>query len=150
MRTVGKGGCSAFPKQGTELDEAYRTAEYYIEDDPPIRFEIDQPHQGLALLLMSFDVEQAVWITAYNPGSQLQSGDDNLTNQMQLLERIEAMRLNYFVGHSCDKAGEWFEPGYLVLGMDEEIGVDLGRDFGQYAVVAIGLSGEPRLRLVGN
>jgi len=136
--------------QGTKLDEAYRTAEYYIEDDPPIRFEIDQPHQGLALLLMSFDVEQAVWITAYNPGSQLQSGDDNLTNQMQLLERIEAMRLNYFVGHSCDKAGEWFEPGYLVLGMDEEIGVDLGRDFGQYAVVAIGLSGEPRLRLVAN
>jgi len=136
--------------QGTELDEAYRTAEYYIEDDPPIRFEIDQPHQGLALLLMSFDVEHAVWITAYNPGSQLQSGDDNLTNQMQLLERIEAMRLNYFVGHSCDKSGEWFEPGYLVLGMDEEIGVDLGRDFGQYAVVAIGLSGEPRLRLVAN
>ena len=136
--------------QGTELDEAYRTAEYYIEDDPPIRFEIDQPHQGLALLLMSFDVEQAVWITAYNPGSQFQSGDDNLTNQMQLLERIEAMRLNYFVGHSCDKAGEWFEPGYLVLGMDEEIGVDLGRDFGQYAVVTIGPSGEPKLRLVAN
>ena len=135
--------------QGTELDEAYRTAEYYIEDDPPIRFEIDQPHQGLALLLMSFDVEHAVWITAYNPGSQLQSGDDNLTNQMQLLERIEAMRLNYFVGHSCDEAGEWFEPGYLVLGM-EEIGVDLGRDFGQHAVVAIGPSGEPKLRLVAN
>ena len=136
--------------QGTELDEAYRAAEYYIEDDPPIRFEIDQPHQGLALLLMSFDVEHAVWITAYNPGSQLQSGDDNLTNQMQLLERIEAMRLNYFVGHSCDESGEWFEPGYLVLGMDEEIGVDLGRDFGQYAVVAIGPSGEPKLRLVAN
>ena len=119
----------------TKLYEAYRTAEYYIEDDPPIRFEIGQPHQGLALLLMSFDVQQAVWITAYNPGSQLQSEDGNLTNQMQLLERIEAMRLNYFVGHSCDKAGEWFEPGYLVLGMGEEIGVDLGRDFGQHAVV---------------
>lgn len=134
----------------TELEDAYRTAEYYIEDDPPIRFEIGQPHQGLALLLMSFDVQQAVWITAYNPGSQLQSEDGNLTNQMQLLERIESMRLNYFVGHSCDKAGEWFEPGYLVLGMDEEIGVDLGRDFGQHAVVAIGPSGEPRLRLVAN
>ena len=134
----------------TDLDDAYRTAEYYIEDDPPIRFEIGQPHQGLALLLMSFDVQQAVWITAYNPGSQLQSEDGNLTNQMQLLERIEAMRLNYFVGHSCDKAGEWLEPGYLVLGMDEEIGVDLGRDFGQHAVVAIGPSGEPRLRLVAN
>ena len=134
----------------TKLDDAYRTAEYYIEDDPPIRFEIGQPHQGLALLLMSFDVQQAVWITAYNPGSQLQSEDGNLTNQMQLLERIEAMRLNYFVGHSCDKAGEWFEPGYLVLGMGEEIGVDLGRDFGQHAVVAIGPCGEPRLRLVAN
>ena len=134
----------------TKLEDAYRTAEYYIEDDPPSRFEIGQPHQGLALLLMSFEVQQAVWITAYNPGSQLQSEDGNLTNQMQLLERIEAMRLNYFVGHSCDKAGEWFEPGYLVLGMSEEIGVDLGRDFGQYAVVAIGPSGEPRLRLVAN
>ena len=134
----------------TKLDGAYRTAEYYVEDDPPIRFEIGQPHQGLALLLMSFDVQQAVWITAYNPGSQLQSEDGNLTNQMQLLERIEAMRLNYFGGQSCDKAGEWVEPGHLVLGMGEEIGVDLGRDFGQHAVVAIGPCGEPRLRLVAN
>ena len=82
----------------------------------------------LALLLI-FDVEQAVWITAYNPGSQLHSEDDNLTNQMQLLERIETMRLNYFVGHSCDAAGDWFEPGYLVLGMDETVGIELGREF---------------------
>ena len=134
--------------QETELDEAYRTAEYYIEDDPPIRFEIDQPHQGLALLLMSFDVEQAVWITAYNPGSQPHSEDDNLTNQMQLLERIETMRLNYFVGHSCDAAGDWFEPGYLVLGMDEAVGIELGREFGQHAVVFIQPSGEPKLRRI--
>ena len=134
--------------QEPELDEAYRTAEYYIEDDPPIRFEIDQPHQGLALLLMSFDVEQAVWITAYNPGSQPHSEDDNLTNQMQLLERIETMRLNYFVGHSCDAAGDWFEPGYLVLGMDEAVGIELGREFGQHAVVFIQPSGEPKLRRI--
>ena len=131
-----------------DADQAYRTAEYYIEDDPPIRFEIDQPHQGLALLLMSFDVEQAVWITAYNPGSQPHSEDDNLTNQMQLLERIETMRLNYFVGHSCDAAGDWFEPGYLVLGMDETVGIELGREFGQHAVVFIQPSGEPKLRRI--
>jgi hypothetical protein len=136
--------------QEPELYEAYRMAEYYIEDDPPIRFEIDQPHQGLALLLMSFDVEQAVWITAYNPGSQPHSEDDNLTNQMQLLERIETMRLNYFVGHSCDATGDWFEPGYLVLGMDETVGIELGREFGQHAVVFILPSGEPKLRRIAH
>ena len=33
-----------------DLRARYQSSEYVIEDDPPIRFEIDETHQGLGLL----------------------------------------------------------------------------------------------------
>jgi hypothetical protein len=99
----------------------------------------------LGLLLLSFGVEEAIWLTAYNPGSQRRDEEENLDDQMRLLSQIEAARLNYFVGHSMDQDGDWYEPSYLVLGLNQEEGVRLGQAFGQVAVVSINIEGTPRL-----
>jgi len=128
-----------------DLRARYQSSEYVIEDDPPIRFEIDETHQGLGLLLLSFGVEEAIWLTAYNPGSQRRDEGENLDDQMRLLSQIEAARLNYFVGHSMDQHGDWYEPSYLVLGLNREEGVRLGQAFGQVAVIRIDVEGTPRL-----
>ena len=129
----------------TELRTRYELAEYLIEDDPPIRFEIGVAHQGLGLLLISFGVEEAVWLTAYNPKGQRRDEEANLDDQMRLLGQIEDARLNYFVGHSMDASGDWYEPSYLVLGLTEAEGMRLGRDFGQLAIIGVDAEGSTRL-----
>lgn len=129
------------------LLEKYVATDYVIDDDPPLVMHVGEQHDGLRILLASFGVESAAFLTAWNPGSQSLPFDENLDRQADLLTAIEEQRLNYFVGRGEHPEEGWSEDSYLVLGIDEDGARELAARFGQLAYLVINLSGVPELRV---
>lgn len=125
------------------LEAVYRDTDYYVSDDPPLRLRIDEQSDDAIILLASFGVSTAAFITAWNPGSEQLSTEENDERQSQLLSEIEKMRLNYFVGYG--EKDDWREYSYLILGIDKDDATALGKKFRQNAYVWIDESGIPRL-----
>ena len=115
----------------------YETADYVIDDDPPIVFQIGVVHQGLALLLASFNAQSACLISASNPQGHVLTEDENLDRRMQLLLKIEQARLNYFVARHENADQGWAQDCYLIFNLSAQ---DAGRwagEFDQFAWVDI-------------
>jgi hypothetical protein len=115
----------------------YETADYVIDDDPPIVFQIGVSHQGLALLLASFNAQSACLISASNPLGQKLTEDENLDRRMQLLSKIEHARLNYFVARHENAVQSWAQDCYLVFDLDAQVASRWAQEFDQLAWVDI-------------
>jgi hypothetical protein len=115
----------------------YETADYVIDDDPPIVFQIGVSHQGLALLLASFNAQSACLISASNPLGQKLTEDENLDRRMQLLSKIEHARLNYFVARHENALQSWAQDCYLVFDLDAQVASRWAQEFDQFAWVDI-------------
>lgn len=131
-----------------ELIKAYEQTDYVVEDDPPLVMHIGEQNDGLRILFASFNVESAAFITAWNPRSQKLSLDENYDRQAKLLDEIEKLRLNYFVGRGEHPSEGWVEDSYLVLGINQDQAEALAREFEQHAYVWLPVSGVPELRLL--
>jgi hypothetical protein len=119
------------------LRTIYETADYVIDDDPPIVFQIGVSHQGLALLLASFNAQSACLISASNPLGQKLTEDENLDRRMQLLSKIEHARLNYFVARHENAVQSWAQDCYLVFDLDAQVASRWAQEFDQFAWVDI-------------
>ncbi len=115
----------------------YETADYVIDDDPPIVFQIGVIHQGLALLLASFNAQSACLISASNPLGQILTEDENLDRRMQLLSKIEQARLNYFVARYENAVQSWAQDCYLVFDLGALAASRWAQEFDQFAWVDI-------------
>ena len=115
----------------------YETADYVIDDDPPFVFQIGESHQGLALLLASFNAQSACLISASNPLGQKLTEDENLDRRMQLLSKIEHARLNYFVARHDNAVQPWAQDCYLVFDLDAQVASRWALEFDQSAWVDI-------------
>ena len=131
----------------TDLDPAllaaYMDTDYMVSDDPPLRLRIGERNDDARILLASFNVSTAAFITAWNPGSRRLTDEENEDRQAELLTEIEQRRLNYLVGVGEGK--DWQEYSYLVLGVSREDATALGRQFEQNAYVFLEIDGVPEL-----
>lgn len=126
-----------------ELLTAYLETDYFVSDDPPLLLHIGEENDDAKILLASFAVDSAAFITAWNPGSRTLSDDENDARQAELLGEIEARRLNYLVGYGERK--DWLEYSYLVLGINRDSARELAEQFEQNAFVWLDQSGVPEL-----
>lgn len=115
----------------------YETADYVIDDDPPIVFQIGMVHQGLALLLASFNAQTACLMSASNPRGLTLTEDENLDRRMALLSKIEQARLNYFVARHENGRESWAQDGYLIFDLSPQAASQWAREFDQVAWVDI-------------
>ncbi len=100
-------------------------------------FQIGVSHQGLALLLASFNAQSACLISASNPLGQKLTEDENLDRRMQLLSKIEHARLNYFVARHENAVQSWAQDCYLVFDLDAQVASRWAQEFDQFAWVDI-------------
>mgnify|MGYP002636061470 FL=1 len=128
-----------------KLKSIFEETLYIVDDDPPLVLRIGQRNDGMRILLASFNVDSAAYITAWNPGGSRLTLDDNYDRQAELLAAIETRRLNYFVGTGEHPTGDWSEESYLVLGISRDDADDLATQFDQQAYVWIPPSGVPEL-----
>jgi hypothetical protein len=125
------------------LRQIYLDTDYFISDDPPLLLRVDEENGDLAILLASFGVTSAAFLTAWNPDSQRLSDAENDDLQSALLTEIELLRLNYLVGYG--EQADWREYSYLILGISQEEASRLAQQFGQLAYLWIEQTGTPEL-----
>jgi hypothetical protein len=90
----------------------------------------------------------AVFITAYNPFSQIQSKELNDAAHKALLTDL-ADRCNYLIeGMGHDTNSDWNEASVLALGISLELGSQIGTKYGQNAIVWTGSDAIPKLVLL--
>lgn len=93
--------------------------------------------------------KKAAFITAYNPGSMELSNEENKERNQRLEEKIQALHLDYIHGEGKCDDDEWLgEESFLVFGINQKEAIQLGKEFGQNAIVWIPENSIPELLLL--
>lgn len=126
------------------LRAAFQNTSYWF-DTPAGRIcmRVGQSNPALDALLELHGVTTWAYVTACNPGSQIQADVENGRANAKLLCEVQKQSLHHFPGASVSDDSKWpEEPSLLILGIAREAAGQLGRAYGQNAVV-IGRLGEP-------
>ena len=124
---------------------AYEATEYWVDDAPsgPFYLRCGERSPKLDDLLAGAGLGGWVYITASNPGSCQLSDEENMGRMQRLEVQLRALNCVIYHGRGGGTAGNWpAEPSFLALGLGEEEGLEIGRTFGQNAIV-VGTRGEP-------
>lgn len=128
-----------------DLEAAYLATAYTAETPRgPLVLRVGRGNADLDRLLDERGVATWVYITAYNPGSVPTPDAENETRQRELRAAVERAGYAYFEGAGVGE-GWPAEPSLLVLGVSEAEAEELGRRFGQVAVVVGERGGAARL-----
>ena len=128
------------------LWEAYRgtTFETHIENlHECLRIRIGEHTPQLDKLLEEYGAKDWIFITAWNPGRERPGREANDHRNGALRNDLESRGSPIFpgLGRGSDPAWEP-EESFLALGIESQIGIEIGRRYGQFAIVA-GASGQP-------
>ena len=129
------------------LQYAYLNTDYHV-DAPGAAFklnvgcyspELDQLHQ-------KFCVNTSLYITAWNPFSELLTDEDNDAKQQALVSDITDLGLDMMTGRGIAQSGDWPpEESIIVLGCDESTAITLSQKYQQNAIVFSDGNAIPRL-----
>lgn len=121
----------------TLLIEAYRSTRFEaMTPRGRMILRVDETSREIDALLAELSVRSWGFITAWNPGSCVTSPEENRARNRSLERRLRALGFPIFEGHGWPCDPEWeAEESFLVLGVPENVATDLGREFGQNAVV---------------
>ncbi len=90
----------------------------------------------LDALLCATGCARWAYLTAFNPGSVRLTDDQNHARQRELEDAVRQLQHLMFLGEGIGDDGTWPpEPSILVLGIEREAAVQLGRQFHQSAIV---------------
>jgi len=111
-----------------------------------VKLRIGVSNPTLSQLLTRFAVDEWAYITAYNPGAQPTSEEENAQKQNELKEWLARQSFLTFDGEGIGDNKDWPpEPSLLVLGIKRQLAVDLGLKYRQVAIVAGSKDAIPRL-----
>ncbi len=132
------------------LIEAYLKTEYRaVVDGAAITLRIGAQSSGILSLFEQSNTGCAAFITAENPYSEPQTPEVNAERQQQLGSDLSAMGITYFPGEGRGEDPVWApEASFLALDMDRQAAINLGRKYGQNAIVWVGSDGVPDLLLL--
>jgi len=138
---------SGIGKPPTALGAAYRTTRYEVDaTDGGFVLRVGERCGALGRVYSAYGVKCAAFVTAWNPGSRMCATQDNERAHRKLIACVDRDGLAWLPGTSVDPGDEWpAETSVLVLGADEPAALELGRRFGQNAVVCAGEDLVPRL-----
>ena len=129
------------------LIAAYRATHYCVNGvSPPFLLRIDERNTDLAACHRSRAVDCSAFLTAWNPGSQPLSDEENQGAQDRLRSVLEARGFALLEGLGVDPTGQWAgEESFLVLGIAREAACEVGREFRQHGIVWAGPDAVPHL-----
>jgi hypothetical protein len=120
--------------------------------DSAFVLHVDKYSAALSQLFAAFGHRCAAFITACNPLSMPHGHEENLAACARLRDRLMhycARPEEIIDGESSDSIGTWpGEKSFLVLGLDLETAIRLGREFRQNALVWADEDAIPRLILL--
>jgi hypothetical protein len=119
-----------------DLIEAYRNTHYKTEVG--ITLLIDTKSPKLDELLRNSGLESAVFITAWNPFSEMYTDEGNSDLNKSLRDNLLGLTLDQHIlnGFGADPSGKWpGEQSFLALGITKEAGTQLALKYRQNAFV---------------
>jgi Protein of unknown function (DUF3293) len=130
-----------------ELLEAYKLTVYTIAgSEGSLTLHVGQHSEWLARELGNHNASCAAFVTAYNPGSELQPDTSNRLRNAEMLRMVQDRP--FLVVDAIAPDGRWpVEKGYLVFGLEKERALHIGRAFGQVAILWAGADAVPEVVL---
>jgi hypothetical protein len=117
------------------LWEAYRNTIYAVSE-LGLELEIGIPNITLQNYLAANGFTRWAFITACNPGSVLLDDEQNAARHELLRQTLMQKNYLYFEGYGQGKTGDWPpETSFFVLEIDRETAKQMGKKFGQLAIV---------------
>ncbi len=137
-------------KINDEIIASYHAAIYRFGTDPTaIELCIDQYSKPLASLIVESGRRCAVFISAYNSRSRIQSSESNRVAHDRLHNDLRSHADQIIEGASSDPSGVWPpEMGFLAIGVDLATAQRLGDQYGQNAILWADEDAIPRLVLL--
>jgi hypothetical protein len=119
------------------LLEAYRRTAFTAETPQgTLVLRIGETSTALDDLLADNHGTTWAYVTAWNPGSIARSAEDNTKAQKELAAFVTTAGFPFYAGEGVGDDGDWPpEPSLLILGISRTAAIDLGRRFGQVAIV---------------
>jgi hypothetical protein len=132
------------------LIAAYRATDYVVFDDGrEVVLRVEEINPAIDALLMRHGAAQAVVITAWNPFSNRSLDAENERRQNELWQWIAQHHLFALPAEGRDRSGEWpAEESFLIFDMTPQAAEELGRQFGQNAIVSVSSGRAPSLILL--
>lgn len=122
------------------LDSEYHATTYRVYGPlgtTPIDLHAGETSARLDELLEDCALEHWAFITAWNPASRSLPADVNNTRHTELLQLVRARSWRFYAGSGIPSNSDWDpERSVLVLGISRDEAVNLGKRFGQNAVLA--------------
>ena len=124
------------------LELKYRATTYRVEiRGGHIDIRIGEKHPRIDALLSAHISTQWAFITAWNPGSNLTSREQNAAAQAKLRQILQDAGFSFYEGSGIPDGADWEpERSVWIPGIGRDEAVELGRRFGQKAIV-VGRSG---------
>ncbi|PZA08023.1 MULTISPECIES: DUF3293 domain-containing protein [unclassified Meiothermus] len=110
------------------LAQAYQSAVYRAAG---VAFTLSRQPTGEGL----FAGQRFAILTAYNPGSQPLSQEENLRRHRLLEREIQRLGLTHTPSLSTSPEGTWAEEGFALFGIGLEQALELGQKFDQRAIL---------------
>lgn len=111
----------------------YKDTDYYIPD-LQTSLSIGHQNQKMDAWLTANAANHAVFITAFNPNSEVLSPSVNQKRNLELANQFD--RLTFLKGIGIPGNTNWVpEESFLVMDLQEDLTLDLMKQFGQLAVV---------------
>ena len=131
------------------LIRTYREAKFLVQSNTPITLLVGQCNKDLSALLRDHKKTTAAYITAFNPFSKVQTDQENLQAQNELLKDVKGFGFEAINGYGQDIAEEWpREDSILIIGLTESQAETLADKYSQNAFIWIGSTDAfPALRL---
>ena len=129
------------------LEAAYLATHFVVED---LRWSgvilVGESTPELDDFLRAQGLSDWAYITAYNPRSERLSDDVNQGRYAELIQKLDADGIPWLSGFGRTPDGSWpSDPSVLVWGIDRATAVEIGRTFGQNAIVCGTLGGQAEL-----
>ena len=137
-------------KINDDLIASYHSAIYHFGVEPSsIGLCIDQHSEPLSKVIAESGDRCAVFISAYNPGTLIQSSESNRAAHDRLHDDLRSHSNRIIEGVASDPSGAWPpEKVFLAVGVDLVTAQRLGDQYGQNAILWIDEDAVPRLVLL--
>ena len=130
-----------------KLQEVYLNTSYWVEEvKRPFKIRIGKSNPQLENLLVGYGATSWAYITAFNPRSIPLTFEENERQHVELLHATQRLGCRTLGGHGVGDEGVWPpEKSLLILGIDRYGAYELGRHFGQNAIIVGERGGPPEL-----
>src|SRR5437870_213728 len=119
------------------LETAYRETSFIAyTPEHTIRIRVGERSPVLDSLLSKSGIQRWAYITACNPGSVRLAASENFARQEELCREIQARGFTMYFGEGRSDFPDCpSEPSLLVVDINREQAMEIGRQYGQNALV---------------